>query len=144
MVILGDFDAGTEDVRSDRRPSAARQAKASSSSPFVIQLRTSVQTGVDDVTAIAGARARGPRPGRSVASPADQSDGTVTDVHRVVSSLEATAEREASAAAITSSQNASAEATRRIDRLRRNADTLRRPAGVCDTCDLAAARALGS
>jgi len=71
-------------------------------------------------------------------------DGTVADLQRAIASLQATTDGEASAAAITSSQNASAEATRRIDRLRRNADTLRRPAGVCDTCDLAAARALGS
>jgi uncharacterized protein YukE len=71
-------------------------------------------------------------------------DGTVADLERAIASLQANTDGEASAAAVTSSQNALAEATLRADRLQRNADTLRRLAEVYDTCDLSAARALGS
>lgn len=71
-------------------------------------------------------------------------DGTVADLQKAIASLEATSDGEASAAAITSSQRASAEASLRSERLRRNAGTLRTLAEVYDTCDLAAARALGS
>lgn len=77
-------------------------------------------------------------------SQATELEGTVADLQRAIASLEATTDGEASAAAITSSQTASGEATRRIDRLRRNADTLLKLADVYDNCDLAAARALGS
>lgn len=75
---------------------------------------------------------------------ATELDGTVADLERAIASLRATTDGEASVAAITSSQEASAEATRRINRLRRNADTLIKLADVYDNCDLAAARALGS
>lgn len=75
---------------------------------------------------------------------ADALDGTVGDLRRVIASLEATTEGQASSAAITSSQKALAEAALRSGRLRRNAETLRTLAEVYDTCDLASARALGS
>ena len=71
-------------------------------------------------------------------------DGTVADLQTAIASLEATSDGGASAAAITSSQRASAEASVGSERLRRNAGTLRTLAEVYDTCDLAAARALGS
>lgn len=75
---------------------------------------------------------------------ATELEGTVADLEKANESLRATTDGEASAAAITSTQNASAELNLRIDRLRRNADTLLKLADVYDNCDLAAARALGS